>query len=131
MSDSVVLSNRAQIILAVIGLLFIIYLFSLLRKHKISETHGLLWLVVSIAMIVIVSIDTLLMKFTTILGAQYPSSALSMIGLLFIIAMLLFFTLQMTSISIKFRKLVQELSIQNAALQQRVEVLERSQQSRR
>ena len=127
MSESAVLSNRGQLILVAIGILFVMYLFSLLRKSKISESHGLLWLVVALAMIIIVSIDDLLMSFTTILGAQYPSSALTMIGLLFIIVMLLFFTLQITSIAYKFRKLVQELSIHNAGLQARIEKLEQAQ----
>jgi len=126
MADSAVLSNRGQLILVAIGLLFIFYLFSLLRKQKITESHGLLWLFVSIAMIVIVSIDKLLMGFTHVLGAQYPSSALTMIGLLFIIVLLLFITLQITNITYKFRKLVQELSLQNADLQNRLQELEKS-----
>lgn len=130
MTDSAVLSNRGQLILVAIGLLFILYLFSLLRKQKITESHGLLWLFVSIAMIVIVSIDKLLMGFTHILGAQYPSSALTMIGLLFIIVLLLFFTLQITNITYKFRQLVQELSLQNADLQTRLQALEKNMQEK-
>ncbi len=118
------ISLRGRIILIVLDIVFIFFIFSLLKRRKISETLALLWLAVSVGMVVIISHHGLLMQFTHWLGAKYPASALTMIGLLFITSLLLYFTIKVTQLSNKVMSLVQETAIQKKELEDRVEKLE-------
>ena len=123
--DSIVISMRGKILLAVLGLIFILFLFSLLKKRRITESFALAWLAVSIGMVIVVSSNTVLMGLTHALGAKYPASALTMIALLFILSILLYFTLKLSTLTQKQRELIQELCIQNLKFEERIRRLER------
>ncbi len=125
--DSIVISMRGKILLAVLGLIFILFLFSLLKKRRITESFALAWLAVSIGMVIVVSSNTVLMGVTHALGAKYPASALTMIALLFILSILLYFTLTLSTLTQKQRELIQELCIQNLKFEERIRRLERVQ----
>jgi hypothetical protein len=120
------ISLRGRIILIILDIIFILFIFSLLKKRKISETLALLWLAVSVGMVIIISHHALLMQFTHWLGAQYPASALTMIGLLFITSLLLYFTIKVSQLSNKVMSLVQQIAIQNREMEERVEALEKT-----
>lgn len=124
MINDIGISLRGKIILVTIGMIFISFIFALLKKRKITESLALIWLGVSVGMIIVVSSHSLLMWLTHSLGAKYPASALTMIGLLFVISLLLYFTLQITSMTHKQRQLIQELGIQNIKLEERLQRLE-------
>jgi len=126
MISDIGISLRGKIILVFLGVCFIVYIFSLLKKRRITESLALIWLAVSIGMIVVVSSHRLLMGLTHSLGAQYPASALTMIGLLFLISLMLYFTLKITTLTHKLRKTVQENAIQVMNLEKRIKELEQS-----
>ena len=123
--DSIVISMRGKILLAALGLIFIMFLFSLLKKRRMTESFALVWLAVSIGMVIVVSSNTVLMGVTHALGAKYPASALTMIALLFIFSILLYFTLKLSTLTQKQRELIQELCIQNLKFEERIRRLER------
>ena len=78
MIDDIGISLRGRLILIAIGLIFIAFLFYLLKKRKMTESLALIWLLVSMGMIFVISSAKILMWFTHALGAKYPASALTM-----------------------------------------------------
>ena len=119
------ISLQGKIIIILLGIIFISFLFYLLKNRKISETLGLMWLTVSVGMVLVVINNSILMYMTHLLGAKYPASALTMIGLLFIISLLLYFTFKLSVLTQDLRTLVQQIAIKNMQLENRIKELEK------
>lgn len=128
MIDDIGISLRGRLILIAVGVIFIFFLFYLLKKRKVTESLALIWLFVSVGMIFVISSTKILMWFTHSLGAKYPASALTMIGLLFVTSLSLYFTLQLTLLTHKLRHLVQKLGLENLKLEERLQKLEKKYQ---
>ncbi len=118
------ISLQGKIIIILLGIIFITFLFYLLKNRKISDTLGLMWLTVSIGMVLVVVNNSILMFTTHLLGAKYPASALTMIGLLFIISLLLYFTFKISILTQDLRTLVQQIAIKNMQMENRIKELE-------
>ncbi|MBN2411424.1 DUF2304 domain-containing protein [candidate division KSB1 bacterium] len=119
------ISTQGKMIIILLGIIFITFLFYLLKNRKISETLGLIWLTVSIGMILVVVNNSVLMFTTHLLGAKYPASALTMIGLMFIISLLLYYTFKISVLTQDLRTLVQQIAIKNMQMENRIEELEK------
>ena len=124
MIGEILISMRGKLLLAALGIIFILFLFSLLKKRRITESFALVWLAVSIGMIIVISSDIVLIAVTHAVGATYPASALTMIALLFIFSILLYFTLKLSTLTQKQREVIQELCIQNLKFEERIRRLE-------
>lgn len=124
MIGEILISMRGKLLLAALGIIFILFLFSLLKKRRITESFALVWLAVSIGMIIVISSDIVLIAVTHAVGATYPASALTMIALLFIFSILLYFTLKLSTLTQKQREVIQELCIQNLKFEERLRRLE-------
>lgn len=118
------ISLQGKIIIILLGIIFIVFLFYLLKNRKISDTLGLMWLTVSIGMVLVIVSNSILMFTTHLLGAKYPASALTMIGLLFIISLLLYFTFKISRLTQELRSLVQQIAIKNMHMENRINQLE-------
>ena len=118
------ISLQGKIIIIILGIIFISFLFYLLKNRKISDTLGLMWLTVSIGMVLVVINNSILLFTTHLLGAKYPASALTMIGLLFIISLLLYFTFKISTLTQELRTLVQQIAIKNMQLENRIKDIE-------
>ena len=122
-SIDVGISLQGKMIILFLGIVFIGYIFYLLKNRKISDTLGLIWLVVSLGMVLVVLNNSVLLFTTHLLGAKYPASALTLLGLLFIMSLLLYFTLKITRITQELRSLVQRLAMKNKEFEEKIQVL--------
>jgi hypothetical protein len=118
------ISLRGKLVIVFLVIIFIGFIFSLLKKQKISETLGLIWLTVSIGVVIMISSSSILMGFTHLIGAQYPASALTMMGLLFITSLLLYFTLKISTLTRKFKSLVQQSALKEIEWHKRIDTLQ-------
>jgi hypothetical protein len=125
MDFSVGISLRGRLILIFIGLVFIVLIFQLMRRKQVSESLGLLWLVLAVGMIVVLSNSTLLLKITHLFGAQYPASTLTLIGFIFVVSLLLYFTLKITALSNKTQALSQHIALEQYEHDKKVAELEK------
>ncbi|OGC00990.1 hypothetical protein A2V82_05205 [candidate division KSB1 bacterium RBG_16_48_16] len=122
---AVEMSLRGRLILISIGIVFIVLIFQLMRRKQVSESLGLLWLILAVGMIVVISSNALLMRMTHLLGAQYPTSTLTLIGLVFIVSLLLFFTLKITFLINKTQSLSQHIALKEFEHETKVRELEK------
>jgi hypothetical protein len=86
-------------ILAVAGSLFVLGLIvELVRRRQLKEEYSLLWY-------------ELLLKVTDLIGAVLPSSTLFFFGLVFVLLMLLHFSVRVSMLERRITALVQEIGL--------------------
>jgi hypothetical protein len=105
-----VASQRIEVVIA--GLLICAVIFELIRRKHLLERFALLWLAAGIFILVLAIWQGLLTKLSHAVGIYYPPAALFGLGFLFVLLMLLHFSIT-----------ISRLSDQNKVLAQRVAIL--------
>lgn len=102
------------IILNLIGLVLLLWILNLVRRDRLYVGYGVMFVVLILGVILILAIPTLLTFITHLVGAVFPTSALTLIALCFIVFMLAYILTQVTLISNRVAVVVQQLAIQQA-----------------
>jgi hypothetical protein len=105
-----VASQRIEVLVA--GLLICGVIFELVRRKHLLERFALLWLAAGIVVLLLAIWQGLLTKISHAVGIYYPPAALFGLGFLFVLLMLLHFSIT-----------ISRLSDQNKILAQRVAML--------
>ena len=100
-----------QILSITLSLVVLVSVLEFIRRGVFKEKYALLWLFSSIALIII-SLWRGLLDFTAgIFGFYYPPSFLFLLGLGFLLLITLHFSIVLSILSEKNKKLAQELGI--------------------
>lgn len=102
------------IVLNLIGLMLLIWVLNLVRRGRLYVGYGIIFVLTILGIIVILSVPTLLTFVTHLVGAVFPTSALTLLALCFIVLMLVYVLTQVTLVSNRVAVLVQELAVQRA-----------------
>ena len=105
------LEQRVEIV--VVSLLICGLIFELIRRKRLMERYAILWLLAGVTVVVLSVGQDLLVKLTHAAGISYAPSAVFAIAFLFVLAMLL-----------QFSMTISRLSDQNTALAQRLALLQ-------
>ncbi|HEX3510447.1 MAG TPA: DUF2304 domain-containing protein [Solirubrobacteraceae bacterium] len=100
---------RIVAILASVGLL--VYIVDLVRRRRLKEEYTALWVIVAIVLLVLAAWGGLLHSITHAIGAVSESSTLYLFGLLFVILLLLNFSVRVSMLERRLTALVQELAL--------------------
>jgi hypothetical protein len=104
------LEQRVEII--VVSLVVCGFIFELIRRKRLMERYAILWLFAGVTVVVLSVGQDLLVKLTHAAGISYAPSAVFAIAFLFVLAML-----------VQFSMTISRLSDQNTALAQRLALL--------
>ena len=99
-----------------IGLVLLLWVLNLVRHGRLYVGYGVIFVVAILGAAVLLSVPWLLTAVTHLIGAIFPASALTLLALCFIVPMLLYILTQITIVSNRLSKLVQELAIERAQL---------------
>jgi len=88
------------------------FLLNALRKKRINEEYCLIWLFFLIATDILVLNQKLLFFITHLVGALVPVSTLTMLSLILIIGMLIYFSMKVSVLSNKVQDIVQAMALQ-------------------
>ena len=102
------------LVLNLIGLALILWVLNLVRHGRLYVGYGVIFVAVSLATMVTLSVPRLLGTVTWMVGAVFPASALTLLALCFIVLMLLYILSQLTIVSNRLSALVQDLAIERA-----------------
>lgn len=102
------------IVLSLIGLALMLWVLHLVRRGRLYVGYGVIFVATIIGVLVLLSVPRLLTLVTFLVGAIFPTSALTLLALCFIVLMLVYVLTQVTLVSNRLAVLVQELAIQNA-----------------
>jgi hypothetical protein len=98
------------IAITVSGSIFII-IIELIRRNRLKEQYSLVWLAASALLIVFSVWRGLLHFIARSLGIYYPPSFLFLLAIFFLIVLLLHFSVILSSLSEKNKRLAQEIGI--------------------
>jgi hypothetical protein len=100
-----------------IGLVLLLWVLNLVRHGRLYVGYGVIFAAAILGAEVLLSVPWLLTAVTHLIGAIFPASALTLLALCFIVLMLLYILTQITIVSNRLAKLVQELAIERARLE--------------
>lgn len=107
------LGQRAEVIILAIVVCAVI--FELVRRKRLMERYAILWLVAAATVLVLGLWQGLLTKLSHAAGIYYPPSALFAVAFLFVLVMLVHFSMTISRLSDQNKILAQRLAL----LQQR------------
>ncbi len=88
-----------------------VIIIELIRRNRLKERYSLIWLAAS-AVLIVFSLWRGFLHFIALsLGIYYPPSFLFLLAILFLIALLLHFSVILSSLSEKNKRLAQEIAI--------------------
>jgi hypothetical protein len=116
---------RIQIIAILVSASFLIFILELIRKEKIREAYGLLWLFWGGIFLILSIWRDGLDFFGRIVGIAYSPTALILVMLMGIILILIQYSVVVSSQTNKIKHLTQELGL----LSLRIQELEQTEQS--
>ena len=102
------------IVLALIGFVLLFWILNLVRRDRLYVGYGVMFILIILAAVLILAVPSLLTFITNSVGAIFPTSALTLLALCFIVFMLVYILTQVTLISNRLTAVVQELAIHRA-----------------
>jgi hypothetical protein len=105
------MSFQAKLMITLLLLGNVVLVVELLRKRKLTESYTLLWLFVIFGTTVATWFDRFLIYLTQFFGAIAPVSALTLLSLVFILIMLIFFSMKISRLSEDLKRLAQEVAL--------------------
>jgi hypothetical protein len=107
--------QRVEVI--VVALVICGVIFELIRRKHLMERYAILWLVLGITILVLAAWKGLLTSLSHAAGIYYPPAALFAVAFVFVLALLLHFSIVLSRLSDQNKILAQRLAL----LQQRVD----------
>lgn len=105
---------QGTILLTLIGLLLLLWVLDLVRRGRLYVGYGVIFVLVTLGIIVLLSVPRLLTFVTHLVGAVFPTSALTLLALCFVVFFLVYILTQVTLTTNQLATLVQELAILRA-----------------
>jgi len=104
-------SFHAKMMISAILLGNAVLVVELLRKKKLTESYTLLWLVVISCTAMATWADRLLARVTRFFGAIAPVSALTLLSLVFVLIMLIYFSMKISRLTKELKELSQQVAL--------------------
>ena len=92
----------------------LIAVLELVRSRRLREEYSLLWIFTAAVLLLLSCWRGLLDRLALLTGIKYPPSALFLVGFGFFLLLLLHFSLVLSDLSRKTKRLAQELALKRA-----------------
>ena len=112
--------NQKIFALIVCCLVFLLTV-ELVRKRRLREEYSVLWLVTSVIMFLLVLNYDWLVALTGLIGAAVPTTTLFLGAILFLMLIVMQFSIKLSDLSDKVKNLAQENALLRAELRQQAE----------
>ncbi|MCE2488944.1 MAG: DUF2304 domain-containing protein [Anaerolineae bacterium] len=114
--------DRTMIVGALGSLGALLLVLELVRRRHLREEYALLWLATGVVLLLLSLSRPLLDFLAGLTGIFYPPSALFLVALLFVLTILLHFSVILTRLTQQNRELAQQLALLRHDLEQRASV---------
>jgi hypothetical protein len=102
---------RTRIIAIAGSLALLLFVVELVRRRRLKEEYSVLWTLAALTLLVMAVWFDGLQRLTNAIGAIAPSSTLFFIALIFVMLMLLHFSMRISQLERSLTALVQELGL--------------------
>ena len=93
----------------------LLYTLEMVRRRKLREEYSILWLAGSVVILVLSLKQSWLVSIALAAGIAYPPSFLFLIGILFILLILIHFSIAISKLHMMNKKMAQEIALMKAA----------------
>ena len=100
-----------QLVAIAASLVLFVFVIDFVRRNLLKEKYSVLWLALSVSVLILSLWRGLLDRIASMLGVSYPPSLLFFIALIFVILILLHFSVVISIFHEKNKALNQELAI--------------------
>jgi hypothetical protein len=105
------MTPQGEIVVAVGGLLAIVVVIYLIHKQLLTVGHGVCWVVVFLAAVVMGVWREALWFVTRMVGADFPVSAMTLLGFAVVLGILIFFSIRLSKLHMQVRLLTRYVSM--------------------
>ncbi|MGA6994500.1 MAG: DUF2304 domain-containing protein [Candidatus Deferrimicrobiaceae bacterium] len=111
--------NRISVIAVLASAFLLLYILEMVRRRKLREEYSILWLAGGVIMLLFSLKKEWLDWASDAAGIFYPPSFLFLIGMLFILLILIHFSITISKLYQMNKKMAQELALMKEATRQR------------
>lgn len=108
------MTPKQRVFSFIIGFVIFFFILNLIRKRKLREEYSWLWFLMATMVFILISWYGLLEKIAALVGAKVVTTALFIFAILFLVALSIQFSVEISELSEKVKNLSQELSIRGA-----------------
>lgn len=105
------MGTRLELVSILGALALLLGLLELVRRRRLMERYALLWLLSAVILLVLASWPQGLLHLSRAIGIYYPPNALFAVGLAFVLALLLHFSLAVSRLTDQTKVLAQRLAL--------------------
>lgn len=111
--------DRTMILGVVGSFLALVFVLELVRQRRLREEYSLLWLATCAVLLILSLSRPLLDILAGAIGIFYPPSALFAVALLFVLAILMHFSIVITRLTQENKEIAQQIALMRYELAQR------------
>jgi len=89
----------------------LLYTLEMVRRRKLREEYSILWLAGSVVILVLSLKQSWLVSIALAAGIAYPPSFLFLVGILFILLILIHFSIAISKLHMMNKKMAQEIAL--------------------
>lgn len=119
------MSDILRIVLLLCGVSFTAIILYLLIVKKMNERNSVVWLIGSFTVLGLSAVPQLLDKIAVSIGVSYPPALLFLVSTLVLLFCILYYSIQISALQDKIKKLAQENAVKNMIQEKRIEELEK------
>jgi hypothetical protein len=97
----------------------LVFVLELVRQRRLREEYSLLWLATAVVVLILSLSRPLLDVLASAVGIFYPPSALFLVALLFVLAILMHFSMVITRLTQENKEVAQQIALLRYELQRR------------
>lgn len=102
---------RIRIVSIGAAILILLFVIELVRRRRLKEEYSVLWIGTALVLLVLAVWFELLVWITELIGGVAPTSTLFFFGLLFVVLVLLHFSVRISTLERQFTAMVQEIGM--------------------
>ena len=103
--------SRVTILSIVASAALLLYILEMVRRRKLREEYSILWLAGSVVILVLSLKQDWLVGLARAAGIAYPPSFLFLVGILFILLILIHFSIAISKLHQMNKKMAQEIAL--------------------
>jgi hypothetical protein len=109
------ISWNLRIIGMVGSLALLAFIFELVRRRQLKEEYTVLWVITAVVLFLLAAWEGLLRGVRNLIGAGSEASTLYFFGLIFVVALLMHFSVRVSRLERRVLAVVQEIALLGAA----------------
>jgi hypothetical protein len=103
--------TRVTVLSIVVSAALLLYILEMVRRRRLREEYSILWLFGSVVILVLSLKQDWLISISHSVGIAYPPSFLFLVGILFIMLILIHFSIAISKLHQMNKKMAQEIAM--------------------